>query len=190
MSVGILLLRLALAIILVAHSSQKTLGWFHGLGIEQQSAWFANLGLRPGRPFVTVAATAEVLAAASIATGFLTPLGALLAAGTMIVAGMTMHLNAGRIWNAAGGGEYPYMLAIVAIVIAFIGPGSISIDHLITLAAPSSGRFDSGVIVGVIVAVVAVVGAIPFAMVIRRSKRHTAATADSDSDPRSHTSES
>ncbi|HEY4269555.1 MAG TPA: DoxX family protein [Galbitalea sp.] len=180
MNVGILLLRLALAVILVAHSSQKTLGWFHGLGIEKQSAWFANLGLKPGRPFVTVAATAEVLAAISIATGFLTPLGALLAAGTMIVAGMTMHLNAGRIWNAAGGGEYPYMLAVIAIVIAFVGPGRFSLDQLIVRAVPSFSHLDSGALVGVIVAVVAVLGAIPFAMVIVRSKRAATVAGDAD----------
>jgi putative oxidoreductase len=173
-NVGILLLRVVLGIILLAHSSQKTLGWFHGLGIEKNSAWFSDLGLRPGRLMVAFAATAEVASAISIGTGFLTPLGAAVAGGAMLVAGLTMHVNAGRMWNAAGGGEYPYVLAAFAVGIGFIGPGRFSIDELIRSAVPGFGHFDSGVVVGVVILAVAVVGAVPFALVIRRERRRAA----------------
>jgi putative oxidoreductase len=170
-NVGILLIRVVLGIILLAHSSQKTLGWFHGLGIEKNSAWFSDLGLRPGRMMVTVAAIAEIAAALSIGTGFLTPLGAAVGAAAMLVAGLTMHMNAGRMWNAAGGGEYPYVLSAFAIGIGFVGPGRFSFDHLIASAVPGFARFDGGVIVGLIVLGIAIVGAIPFALVIRRERR-------------------
>jgi putative oxidoreductase len=175
-NVGILLLRVVLSLILLAHSSQKTLGWFHGLGIEKNSAWFSNLGLRPGRLMVTFAAIAEVASAISIGAGFLTALGAMVAGGAMLVAGLTMHVNAGRLWNAAGGGEYPYVLSAFAIGIGFIGPGRFSLDHLIGLAVPGVAGFDSGVLVGVVILAVAVLGAIPFALVIRR-ERASASTA-------------
>ena len=171
MSFGILLLRVAVALILLAHASQKTFGWFQGLGLEKQSAWFADLGLRPGRALVITAACAETLAAVSLAAGFLTPAGAALAAGTMLVAGMTMHLNAGRIWNAAGGGEYPYLLALVAVALGFIGPGRLSLDGLIASVVPGFAEFDSGAVVGVLVACVAIIGGIPFALTLRRAKR-------------------
>ncbi len=178
MNVGILLLRVVLAVILLAHSSQKTLGWFHGLGIDKNSAWFADLGLRPGRLMVTFAATAEIASAISIGTGFLAALGAAVGGAAMLVAGLTMHVNAGRLWNAAGGGEYPYVLSAFAIGIGFIGPGRYSIDHLIARAVPGFARFDSGALVGLVILVVAVLGAIPFALVIRRERRVAAASAN------------
>jgi putative oxidoreductase len=173
-NVGILLLRVVLALILLAHSSQKTLGWFHGLGIEKNSAWFSSLGLQPARMMVTFAAVAEVSSAISIGTGFLAPLGAAVAGAAMLVAGLTMHVNAGRMWNAAGGGEYPYVLSAFAIGLGFIGPGRYSLDHLIQTALPGISRYESGTVVGLVIVGIAVVGAIPFALVLRRARAVTA----------------
>ena len=175
MNVGILILRLVLAMVLLAHSSQKTLGWFHGLGIEKNSAWFSNLGLRPARMMVTLAAAAEVASAISLGTGFLAPLGAAIAGGAMLVAGLTMHVNAGRMWNAAGGGEYPYVLSMFALGLGFIGPGRYSLDHLLQPAIPWMASYESGTVVGLVIVAVAVLGAIPFALVLRRGRAAAAA---------------
>ncbi len=171
MNTGILVLRLAVAVILIAHSTQKTFGWFQGRGIESMGLWFSDLGLRPGRTLVAVASIVEALAAISVGTGLLTPLGAAAASGAMLVAGLTMHIDAGRFWNAGGGGEYPYVLAVVAAVLGFTGPGRFSLDHLIVSAVPGFARFDSGILVGIAVAVVAALSAIPFVIAIRRSRR-------------------
>lgn len=171
MNEAILLLRLALAAILVAHASQKTLGWFQGNGLARQAEIFESLGLVPGRVFVLTASTAEVVAAISLIFGFLSPVGAAIAAGTMAVAGLTMQLGAGRFWNSAGGGEYPYLLALVAVAIGFAGPGVYSIDHLIASAWPWYEVAGEGAWwIGLVIAVLAALNVLTFSRVIARAK--------------------
>jgi putative oxidoreductase len=55
MEIGILLLRVVLALILFAHATQKLVGWFGGNGLHKQGEIFATLGLRPGRAMVLAA---------------------------------------------------------------------------------------------------------------------------------------
>lgn len=172
MEIGLVVLRTVLALILVTHATQKLFGWFSGNGLGKQGELFASLGLRPGRALVTVAGVSELIAAVLLLTGFLTPLGALLAAGTMTVAGATMHLNSGKVWNVAGGGEYPYALAAFAAALAFTGAGSLSIDAALLgglgnifamMAAPAPWM-------GLAVVVLAAAAPIPFIAMIRKNR--------------------
>lgn len=149
MDEGLLILRVLLAAVLFAHATQKTLGWLSGPGI---------------------AAASELLAAVLIGLGLLTPVGALVAVGTMAVAGLTMHLSAGKLWNAAGGGEYPYVLAAVAVVLGFTGPGARSVDAALVDAWPLGAlMLTPPVWVGVAIVVVGVLAAAPFAALLRRN---------------------
>ena len=170
MDAGLLLLRVLLAVILFAHAGQKTLGWFQGQGIGKMAGVFENLGLKPGRVMVLAAAVAEVCGAISLLLGFLTPAGALITAATMAVAGLTMQRAAGSFWNAAGGGEYPFVLAVMAVAIGFTGPGALSIDRAIQHLLPAGeALLGANLIVGVTIPVLAVVALIPFALRLRRS---------------------
>lgn len=170
MDEGLLILRVLLAAVLFAHATQKTLGWFSGPGIAAASGFFESKGMRPGRPMVLVAAASELLAAVLIGLGLLTPVGALVAVGTMAVAGLTMHLSAGKLWNAAGGGEYPYVLAAVAVVLGFTGPGAWSVDAALVDAWPLGAlMLTPPVWVGVAIVVVGVLAAAPFAALLRRN---------------------
>jgi putative oxidoreductase len=170
MDEGLLLLRLLLAAVLVAHATQKTLGWFSGPGLDKASGFFESKGMRPGRPTVLAAAAAELVAAGLVGLGALTPLGAMVAAGTMLVAGLTMHLSAGSFWNALGGGEYPYVLAAVAMVLGFTGPGAWSLDALTAAAWPWGGlATEPTVLVGVVVVLGAAAAAVPFGVLLRRN---------------------
>ena len=170
MDIGILVLRLLLAAVLFAHATQKSLGWFGGNGLTKQAQIFASLGLRPGRAMVLVASAAELTAAILLALGALTPLGALVAAGTMAVAGVTMQIAAGALWNVAGGGEYPYLIAVVAVALGFTGPGSYSLDAAIggpvldVAAGPPAW-------VGAIIIALAAAAAAAFATLIRHNRR-------------------
>ena len=169
MSIGILLIRLLLAAILVVHASQKSFGWFQGGGIERMSASFHSLGLRPGRVMVRTASAFEILAAISLALGLATPLGAAAAAGSMCVAGITMTTSVHKLWNAAGGGEYPFVLAVVALAIGVTGPARISLDAVIgSRIAEYSAYANGGWLIGICVAALAAVAVIPFAVVIHR----------------------
>lgn len=153
MDEGILLLRVLLGLVLLGlvllvHAAQKSLAWFQGLGLTVMAGAFESLGLRPGRPMVLVASTTEVLAGLCLLLGLLTPLGAAAAAGTTAVAGATSQLSAGSFWNAQKGGEYPYVLAVAALVLAFTGAGAWSV-------APFLGGTGTGVTAFLLAAVAA-----------------------------------
>ncbi|MGJ9406489.1 DoxX family protein [Nesterenkonia aurantiaca] len=169
MDIGLLLLRLVLALILFTHASQKLGGWFGGNGLARQGEIFASLGLHPGRAMVLAAGVSELLAATALLLGLLTPVGALLAAGTMVVAGVTMQLNSGKFWNIAGGGEYPYVLAAAAAVLGFTGAGAYSLDAQVSGEAWSTVVHEPATWVGALILLAALAAAVPFALVVRRA---------------------
>jgi len=158
MDLGLLLLRLALAAILWMHATQKLFGWFSGPGLDRASALFESLGQRPGREMAKLAAACEATGALLVATGLATPLGAAILAGTMVVAGVSLTMVKGTVWNALGGGEYPLMLASLALVLGFTGPGNWSLDSAIGAPwVPTSNL--AALVTGVIVLVVAALAA-------------------------------
>lgn len=167
MNLGILVLRVLLGSILVAHSFQKSRGWFGGQGLDRMATVFEGLGLRPGRAMVLTASTFELLAALSLVAGALTPLGAVTAVGTMGVAGLTMSHASGRLWNAAGGGEYPFVLAATAAVLGFTGAGAYSVDAVLRHAMPAVATLlEPHALTGVLVVVVGCLATVPFARVL------------------------
>ncbi|MGH3517682.1 MAG: DoxX family protein [Haloechinothrix sp.] len=129
MELGLLLLRLLLSALIFGHGAQKLFGWFGGLGPDGTAPLFEGWGFRPGRTLVVLAALSEITAAVLLAFGVLTPLGAAIAFGTMLVAA-SVNCSKG-LWAQAGGYELPLVYAGIAAAIAFIGPGGWSVDHLI-----------------------------------------------------------
>ncbi len=172
MDIGMLILRVLLAVILFTHAGQKLFGWFGGNGLAKQSDIFASLGLRPGRLMVVTAGAAELIAAVLLLVGLFTPLAALIAAGTMFVAGVTMHLNSGKFWNIAGGGEYPYVLAAAAAVLGFTGAGAASVDAALFSGSSVFNELfvEPATWIGFAVVVLAVLAALPFAAKVRSHK--------------------
>jgi putative oxidoreductase len=158
MDLGLLLLRLALAAILYMHATQKLFGWFSGPGLDKAGTLFENLGQRPGRRMAQVAVACELSGSFLITIGLVTPLGAAILAGTMLVAGGSLTLTKGTVWNAAGGGEYPLVLAAFALVLGFAGPGAWSVDSAIGAPWVTSSN-ATGLVTGIIVAIVAVLAA-------------------------------
>ena len=158
MDLGLLLLRIALAAILYMHATQKTIGWFSGPGLEKQAGAFHNMGHRPGRQMVMLAAACELTGSVLVLLGLITPLGAAVLAGTMMVAGGTLTLAKGTVWNVMGGGEYPLVLATFAVILGFTGPGRWSIDSAIGAPWVNHGNGTAS-ITGVIVLVVAALAA-------------------------------
>jgi putative oxidoreductase len=170
--VALLVLRLMLGAILFAHATQKLFGWFGGNGLKKQGMIFESLGLKPGAAMVATAATMELIAATLLVLGLATPLAALIGSGTMLVAGLTMHLNAGQFWNAGGGGEYPYMLAVVMAVVGIGGAGRISLDRMLATGwPPLTPWLEPSWIHAVAIPVVALLSALPFAMLLRRGRQ-------------------
>jgi putative oxidoreductase len=181
MDLGLLLLRIALAGILLMHSTQKSLGWFSGPGLDRQGVVFHNMGHRPGRQLVLLASICEAAGSGLIVIGLATPLGAAILAGTMIVAGMTLTMAKKTVWNVAGGGEYPLVLATVAVILGFTGPGAWSVDAAISAPWITHSNATAA-ITGVVVLAVAVIAAAP---PLLRVRANLAASATADAPPTS-----
>jgi len=131
MSVGLLLLRVLLAALLFGHATQKLRGWFGGSGRAATGAIFEQWGFLPGARMVLVAGLAELLGAASLAAGLLTPGGCALVVGTMTVAAVATSVNG--FWAQRGGCEVPFWYGAAAVVLAFTGPGPWSLDAALGL---------------------------------------------------------
>jgi hypothetical protein len=79
-SVGALILRLTLAVVLFPHGAQKVLGWFGGPGLKATLQYFTSAGIPP--VFGLLAIAAEFLGSLGLAVGLLTRIDAALLLAT------------------------------------------------------------------------------------------------------------
>ena len=153
MSTGLLLLRLVVGLLLASHGSQKLFGWFGGHGVAGTAGWLESIGFRPGRAMAVLTGLAELAGGLGLALGLLTPLSAAVVLGTMTVAAWT-HAASG-LWNTAGGYELPLLNAVAAAALAFTGPGTFSVDHVLGLSW-GAGHGVGAVALGLVAALAAV----------------------------------
>jgi putative oxidoreductase len=85
-----------------------------------------------------MAALGETVSGALLAVGLATPAAAAVVVSVMLVAAVTAHSGKG-FFVQNGGYEYPLVLAMAALTLAFTGPGPLSIDALVGLQR--SGAF-------------------------------------------------
>jgi putative oxidoreductase len=126
---GLLVVRLALGPMLLAHGWNKLFG---AGGIEGTTRWFAALGLRPPALHARLAATTEIGAGVLMTLGLLTGLTAAAFVGLMAVAALTDHRGKGY-FVFKGGWEYVLLVAMVAVGLAATGPGEWSLDAVLGL---------------------------------------------------------
>lgn len=163
MDVALLVLRLVVGVTLLCHAAQKGPGWFRGPGLTRSAEVFESLGQAPGTVKVRLAITCELCAGVLLILGLATPLAAAVGAGTMLVAAGSMAQKARVFWNALGGGEYPFVLAMIVLSLGFSGPGRYALDPLILDDPPAWA--------GAAVAAVAVLAAVPPLLQARRQLR-------------------
>jgi putative oxidoreductase len=133
MSIGLLLARIVIGLLMAAHGAQKLFGWFGGYGINKTGDAFAHLGFRPGKAFAAAAALAELAGGLLVALGFLGPIGPALIASVMIVAMITVHWTHG-LFATNNGIEVTLLYLAAALALAFTGYGSYSFDTVLGLA--------------------------------------------------------
>ena len=138
MEIGLLLLRSAVGLTLVAHGTQKLFGWFGGPGLNATGQFFTVFGFPPARRHALMAAFGETVSGSLLAVGLATPAAVSIVVSVMLVVVVTVHLGKG-FFAQNGGYEYPLGLAVAALTLAFTGPGSLSIDALAELER--SGTF-------------------------------------------------
>jgi putative oxidoreductase len=127
---GLLLARLILGGLMVAHGGQKLFGWLGGYGIAGTAGFFEQLGFRPGRLFVVTASLSEVLGGLLLALGLFGPVGPALLLSVMIVAAISVHWKNG-LFAGTNGIEVPLLYATGAVALAFTGNGPFSLDAVL-----------------------------------------------------------
>jgi putative oxidoreductase len=127
LDLGMLIIRLALGPMLIAHGYNKVFG---GGGLAGTTRWFDGLGLKPAWLHARLAPVNEIGAGILLTLGLATPLAAAAFVGLMTVASLTDHRGKGY-FVFKGGWEYTLLVGIVAVGVAAIGPGDWSLDHLL-----------------------------------------------------------
>lgn len=122
-NLGLLLLRLAVGVVFLAH------GWNHVFGggkITGTARWFDSLGMRPGIVHAWTASLTELGAGALLVLGLLTPLAGAGVVGVMLVAWVTNHARNGFfIFRPGEGYEYVMTLTFGGLALAATGGGRV-----------------------------------------------------------------
>lgn len=120
--IAILLIRIALGGVLLAHGVQK----FAMMGVDQVGQYFASLGLPAPELAAGVVATLEVVGGLAIILGVLVrPLSVIIAI-ELVVASVTAHGSAG-FFVSDGGWELTGLLALSLVALALLGAGRLSV---------------------------------------------------------------
>lgn len=129
---ALLAARTALAWLFIYHGAGTLFGAFHGAGLHRTAAFFAaTAGLRPGMLFAVLNGVTEFFGGIAIAVGLATRLAALGLVVDMVIAMVTVAWRNGIVGSAAGSGyEINVALAALAVVLALLGAGRLSLDFL------------------------------------------------------------
>jgi putative oxidoreductase len=131
-SVGLLILRVAVGLTIAGHGSQKLFGWFGGAGFTKMQAGLQAQGFKPAALWVAFAILGELGGGLSLTFGLLTSVGAAGVFGAMLVATRSHWKNG--FWNTKRGIEYPLLLLLAAVALGFTGAGAYSLDALLGIA--------------------------------------------------------
>lgn len=127
-------LRLALAVVFIAHGSQKVLGSFGGPGFNGFISGTTPFSfMRPAWLWLAAAAFSEFLGGILVLLGLFTRLGAFLLICTMLTAIFGVHWP--HFFAGKGGYEYPMAVSAICLSLLIVGGGQASVD----LALTSSG---------------------------------------------------
>lgn len=126
---GLLLLRIVLGSIFVAHGAQK-LGLIPGphTGPDAVIGMVSHMGFRPPEVWAWLLIAGEFGGGLGILFGFLTPLAAIGPIVSMAVAIAKVHAKNG--FFAPAGFEFPLALLGMSTCLLFAGPGRVSLDFL------------------------------------------------------------
>jgi putative oxidoreductase len=129
---GLMLLRVGLGALLIAHGLQKAFGWWGGSGLGGVEQSIADLGFEHARMLTYVVAVGEIGAGVLLVLGLFTPLAAAGALAYLITA-LLASVAAGPdpqqfVFFLPEGHEFEVTLIVLAAVIILTGPGRYGLD--------------------------------------------------------------
>lgn len=125
-NLGILVLRLGLGIMFIAHGLQKSFGLFGGPGIKGFSGMLSGLGFVPATFWAYVAAYTELVGGILLIAGIQVRLVSSLLLILIIIAAIKVHLGKG-FFLSNGGFEYTFVIAAICLALILLGPGKFSV---------------------------------------------------------------
>ena len=123
---GLLILRLGLGSMFMAHGLQKAFGFFGGPGVKGFSQMLSSLGFFQPLFWAYLAAYLELCGGLLLILGLFTRGTALLLFILITVASIKVHLGKG-FFLSNGGFEYTMIIASVCLALILMGPGKIAI---------------------------------------------------------------
>jgi putative oxidoreductase len=125
--IAMLVLRVGIGTIFVAHGLQKLLGWWGGPGWAGWTGWIGSMGLRPALFWASISLVAELGGGLALIVGLLVPLAAAGLVAQSIVLFKRVHWPRG-FWSPDGGIEFPLAFMVGAFAVQVLGPGAWSLD--------------------------------------------------------------
>lgn len=116
-----------------AHGAQKYFGAFDGPGLDGTTKMMHSLGFEPPDQFAKVVALTELTGGTLVALGALGAVGPAMMLSVMLVASETVHKKNGY-FASDGGYELNVLYSVVALLLANLGFGNISVDRITGLS--------------------------------------------------------
>jgi putative oxidoreductase len=120
----LLVARLVLGVVLVAHGWQKVVS--NGIGATAEG--FAGVGVPLAPVSVAYAALVELIGGAPLLAGAATALVGVLVALDVLGAALLVHIGSG-VFAGQGGWELVGVIGVLALVLVAVGAGRFSVDH-------------------------------------------------------------
>jgi putative oxidoreductase len=148
-NIALLILRVVVGLVIVAHGILKLRGW------SQARPGYEHMGFKPGWFWLGLNLLGEIGGGASLALGFLTPVGAAGIFGAMFMALFKVHWKKG-FWINDNGYEYTLVLLVISLTFGLIGGGAYSLDTLFGITLPNALVFGVFALAALIVDVIGI----------------------------------
>ncbi len=124
---ALLVLRIVVGVIFIAHGAQKLFGAFDGPGLSGTAQFFEQIGIIPGDFWAWVVGLVEFFGGLAVLFGLLTRYAAALLAINMLVAILKVHLPNG--FFLPNGFEYAFALLGANLTLLMGGAGELAFDR-------------------------------------------------------------